>query len=681
MSSLRTRALLAALATPLALTAQVASTPDTGTVEGTVSVAAGGALLNGHPGSYQQQFQQRMNGFGGLEDLRYKRETKTTVLELDGRFLPGDADYLLHLKYSMPEKWYVDAGYKNTRIWYDGLGGYFAPTNTSFHLFDESLYVDRSDLWLELGWVAENTPYVKIRYDHQTRDGSKGSTMWGDTNLVGAYGTRSVAPSLQYIDEKRDIVTADVGKESDTQTWQAGVRYDRSSLNNGRLAARRPLESASRYVTQKDETVTDLFSAHAFAERQITEQLTVSSGGSITTLDTNLDGNSRIYGSGYDPVFDPAYAHRQARDEGFYDLTGGAELKQYVFNFNVVYLPAKNWSIRPTFRFEDLTQNNSSTFVETNIATNLSAQLEDLAAASHKRWDEFTEAVDVRYTGLANVTFNWRAELVQGTGNLSEIEEEEESGLVSLSRKTDFSRDTQKYSFTSNWYARPGLTFAAQYYYKTRNNDYTNVRDTTPATGGDRYPAYITDQDFDTNDLNVRMSWRPSPKISFVTRYDYQRSKVETGVAGLTVIESGTLTSHIVSENVTWNPLNRLYVVGNVNVVYDTLATPAAGFVRNSDNNYLNASLGGGYALGKITDVFFDYSFYRANDFVDNSSQTLPFGADQKRNVASLTWVRRQSERLLYTVKYSYVSYDDRTSGHRADFDAHVLYGKVQYRF
>ncbi|PTY08631.1 hypothetical protein DB347_03375 [Opitutaceae bacterium EW11] len=663
------------------MTAQVSSTAaDNATVEGTVSVAAGGAILSGHPGAYQQQFQSRMNGFGGIDELRYKRETKTATFQLDGRFLPGDADYLLHLRLSGQEKWYVDAGYKNTRVWYDGLGGYFAPTNTSFHLFDESLYVDRSDAWVELGWVAEDTPYLKIRYDHETRDGSKGSTMWGDTNLVGRYGTRSVVPSIQNIDEKRDIVTVDAGKETEQQTWQVGVRYDHSSLNNGRMATRRPLENVSRAVTQKDDTSTDLFSAHAFTERRFTEQLTMSTGGSITTLDTNLDG-SRIYGAGYDPVFDPAYAHRQARDEGFYDLSGGSEVKQYVFNFNIVYLPAKNWSIRPSFRFEDMTQNNSATFVETNIASNLSAQLEDLASQSHKRWDEFTEAVDVRYTGLANVTFNWRAELVQGTGNLSELEEAEETGIASLYRKTDISRDTQKYSFTSNWYARPGLTFAAQYYYKARNNDYTNLRDSTPATGGDRYPGYIDSQDFATNDFNLRVSWRPTTKVSLVTRYDYQRSNVDTAVLLLQSVESGKLTSHIISENVTWNPINRLYIVGNVNVVYDSLATPAAAYVRNSDNNYLNASLGGGYALGKITDVYFDYSFYRANDFTNNASQTLPYGADQKRNVASLTWVRRQSERLLYTVKYSYVSYDDRTSGNRADFNAHVLYGKVQYRF
>ena len=62
----------------------------------------------------------------------------------------------------------------------------------------------------------------------------------------------------------------------------------------------------------------------------------------------------------------------------------------------------------------------------------------------------------------------------------------------------------------ANWYARPGLTFAAQYYFKLRINDYDAVRDNTPntLTSGDRYPGYITDQDFETNDLNFRVTWR-----------------------------------------------------------------------------------------------------------------------------------------------------------------------------
>jgi len=46
-----------------------------------------------------------------------------------------------------------------------------------------------------------------------------------------------------------------------------------------------------------------------------------------------------------------------------------------------------------------------------------------------------------------------------------------------------------------------------------------------------------------------------------------------------------------------------------------------------------------------------------------------------------VTWVRRQSDHLIYTLKYGYVTNRDDTWAGLNNFDAHVLYGKVQYRF
>jgi hypothetical protein len=116
-------------------------------------------------------------------------------------------------------------------------------------------------------------------------------------------------------------------------------------------------------------------------------------------------------------------------------------------------------------------------------------------------------------------------------------------------------------------------------------------------------------------------------------------------------------------------------------VTWDQLATPAYNFVLDSDNNCVSGSLGGGYALAKQDDVYLDYSFFRAKNFVDNSALSLPFGADQKQQGAYVTWVRRESERLIYTIKYGYVTNRDGTWAGRNDFDAHVIYAKVQYHF
>jgi hypothetical protein len=111
------------------------------------------------------------------------------------------------------------------------------------------------------------------------------------------------------------------------------------------------------------------------------------------------------------------------------------------------------------------------------------------------------------------------------------------------------------------------------------------------------------------------------------------------------------------------------------------MQTPAIAFVQHADNNYLNGSIGAGYALAKLDDLYLDYSWFNARNFIDRSTETLPYGLSQKTQAGYLTWVRRQSAHLIYTFKYGYLQNRDITWAGLNDFDAHVIYGKVQYRF
>jgi hypothetical protein len=653
------------------------------TTEGTFAVTGGAASLDGDLPAFQQATQHKKNGYGGLEEFSMLREAKDSVLKFDARIMPGDDDYRLKARFDYRERFYIDAGYEQFRVWYDGSSGYFRPRNLSFVLFDEDLSVERAKLWAEAGATTESGTYFKLRYERRSRDGTKGSTHWADTNLVGApYGTRNIVPSFYDLDEVTNTFTFDVGNESsDEVKWNVGSRYSETTLDNKRYNRRRPGESADRIITTKDQTKTDIFAAHGFYLRQVSEELTVSGGALITTLDSNISG-SRIYGQTYDPVFDPAYLRRQQRDEGFYALEGESDLKQTVLNLNAVYVPKKNWSVRPSVRFENLHQETLTEFIETNIGAGpaFAAILEDVEAEHKKEWDEFSEAIEVRYTGKPNWTYSAEAEFVQGSGDLEEERMIHHTGALTIDRDSEIKRSSQKYSFTSNWYAKPGLTFAVQYYHKIKANEYDAVRDNTVSTS-DRYPAYITDQDFETDDFNVRVSWRPASLLSFVTRYDYQESVITSKEAGLAAGESSDYVSHIISQSATWSPTGRLYVTGNVNVTFDQLATPAYAFVKQGDNNYVNGSLGGGYALAKLDDLYFDYAWFRADNFIDNSATSLPYGLSQKQQTASVTWVRRQNEHLTFTVKYGYITNRDDTYAGMNDFDAHTIYGKVQYHF
>jgi hypothetical protein len=645
MQSLRSCALWALLLSPAALLAQTVAT------EGTVAVAAGAALLDGDRPAFQRITQQKKDGYGGIEEFRLTREAKDSVFKFDARLLPGNDHYRLAGRFEVTDRYYIDAGFQQFRVWYDGSGGFFRPTASEFTIFNEDLSLTRSKLWAEAGFYTADKTLFRFRYERRMRDGTKDSTHWADTNLVGTFGTRSIVPIFYDLDETTDIFTFDVGNDQKAGTkWAVGARYAETKLDNKRNIRRRPFETADRIVTQKDETKNDLFTVNGFYLRQINEQLTVSGGALRTKLDTKIAG-SRIYGQSYDPVFDPAYVRRQQRDEGFFDLEGDAQLRQTVLNLNAVYVPKKNWSIRPSIRFENLHQEAISEFEETNIGAGpaFDAIVEGVEAEHKKKWDEFAEAVEVRYTGRPDWSFSAKGEWIQGNGNLEE-ERMLHTGVLTIDRDTEYDRTMQKYSFGANWYAKPGVTLAGQVYFKGNVNDYDAVRDNTPPGTADRYPAYITDQDFETYDFNLRLSWRPASLIGLVTRYDNQQSKIISNEAGVTKTQSSKVISHIISQSVTVSPTSRLYLTANVNLTYDQMKTPAIAFVQHADNNYINGSIGGGYAVAKLDDLYLDYSFFRAKNFIDRSELTLPYGLDQRTQAAYLTWVRRQTEHLEYTV-------------------------------
>jgi hypothetical protein len=681
MQSTRFSTLWAVLFAPAALLGQATSS-------GTITVGGGGTLLDGDRPAFQHLMQQKKDGFGGIEEFRVISEpTKESVFKFDARLLPGNDDYRLAFRYDRTDRFYVDAGYEQYRVWSDGSGGRFLPIDVSFVMFNEDLSLTRSKLWAEVGaWTADKTLF-KFRWERRVRNGTKSSTYWGDSNLVGTFGTRSIVPSFYDLDDETDEFVVSVSNTSrDDVKWGATLRYTETKLDDKRFERRRPFETADRIVTHKDESKNDIFTASGFFEQKVNEQLTVTAGALRTTLDGVIEG-SRIYGQTYDPVYDPAYLRRQQRDEGYYNLEGSAEIKQTVLNANALYVPTreKHWSILGSLRFENTHQETLAEFVETNIGAGpaFAAILEDVEGEHQKSWDEWGEAIEVRYTGQAKATYTAKAEWIQGQGDHEEERIIHHTGQKTVDRDMEIERTSQKYSFTANWYLQPGMTLAAQYYFKGNTNDYDARRDNTPnlGTSSDRYPGYITDQDFETNDFNVRLSWRPLLGLNLVSRYDNQQTKIISQDAGLGKVTSAQMKSHILSQSATWSPAGGYYLTGNVNVTYDTLVTPTLAFTQNQDNNYVNASLGAGWVVGKLDDLYADYSWFKANNFIDRSATLIPFGLSQKLQQASLTWVRRQSENLLYTVKYSYVTNRDETWRGLNDFDAHVIYGRVQYKF
>lgn len=663
--------------------------------ENYVTFSIGFPDVEGDKPNFQKINGLNRDGFGGIEDFHLSKSLNdTTTLVIDSHALLGNNDYLFDLTLTKDELGYLKFGYKEFRVWYDGLGGFLPSTGFRKQIYDEDLAIDRANLWFEAGYNAPDRPQFKLRYDLFTREGTKDSLAWGDTGLaVNASNLRGLVPSFWKIDEKRHQLTADVGQTRDNATWGLGARYDKGDYTNGRYERRRAGENKlDRKVTQKEGQDYDLFQVRGSYENKIHENLIVTTAVARTTIDTTLSG-SRIYGADYDAVYDPTFANRQQRDEGFYDLHGTSEMKQTIGTISARYQALEHLVFIPALRFEQIDWSNEVEFEETNFGAGPAfAPINDeVEADSEKDWKVRAASLEMRHTGLQNVSLNLKGEWTKSEGDLTEeriLEPGTPLQSISIDRDTEFERETQKLAATANWYARPGTTIAVQYYYKVRTNDYRSSRDNTVSTA-DRYPAYIANQDFETNDFNLRLSTRLAPGLRSVTRYDYQKSTIRSQDIGLSFDESANMTTHIFSQSVSWTPVNRLYVQAAVNAVWDTLRTPAApltgaagGLVKNSDANYVYFNLAAGYAIDEDSDVYVDYIKTKSRDsFADNSARTVAYGSDATTQQVSVIWNRKIDRNMSIALKYSYAKNEDVPSGGYADYEAHIFYGKVQYRF
>ncbi len=664
-----------------------------------IEISAGGVFVEGDNAQYKRRHQGSDSAFGGVESFHWEEAVgKKGLFKVDGRGIADNHDYSIKLDLSRPDRGYLRAGYRESRTWYDGSGGFLPQTGLWLSLYNEDLHVDRGEAFFEGGLTLPDLPSISFRYSHQFRDGLKDSTSWGDTSLTGsnnALDRRGVVPSFRSIDETRDIFEGKIKYRVQKTDLGLGLRYELSDVNNSLNVNRRPGEpAADRFVTSRDEVKLDLFDVHGFTETRFSEKLLLSTGYAFTTLDTDLSG-SRIYGASYELGYDPAtLGRRQFGDQGFTDLTGGSQMKEYVFNVNLMAMPWDSVSIVPSLRVERQDLEGTSQFMDT--MDTLGATLPPVASQANtdRGTISVSERLDVRYTGFTNWVLYARTDWAQEQGNLHESLLGRVAGSLgpfpeSLSRDTDFSRITQKYAVGANWYPARRVTMAWQYYHKMRNNDYDHSNVVRPAAVLPKdYPGFINENDFDTDDVNFRITLRPLNNLTFVSRYDFQLSTIDVQDASLPQIQSARTTTHIFGESVTWNPLARLYLQGTISYILDKTETPADGLtgaqanlVDPSRNDYWNASVTAGYALDDKTDLQTSYFYYRSDDSYDNSAVSVPYGASAQEHGVTVGLIRRISPRVRWTLKYGFFNNRDYASGGNNNYDAHLIYSSVQYRF
>ena len=674
-----------------------------------IELAMGGTILDGDKAQFEQEHRiPAQTPYGGIESLHYEQALPNDIqLTFDGHALWDFNDYDLRLELSKPKFGYVQFGFDEFRTWYDGNGGWFPHHALFLPPFFPEMHIDRGDVWVEFGLRVPDLPEVTLRYEHEFRDGMKDSTIWGDTALTGlrvGNTTRKFIPSFRNIDEKRDIVALEISKTFDNTDVLLGMRYehidDRDDLNMERNAGQLPPPFAGRqrFVTQHSNDDIDLFSGHAITETRFSDSSWFTAGYSYTTLENDLSG-SRTFGTQFDSAFGEPVPTLGQRDHAFIDLAGMAQLDYHVVNANLFWTPLENLSIISGFRYTHEDQDASANFLALEPVANTApftptnprggfhfGPPTPVFGERTSDYDRFAERIDLRYTGIKDWVFYAEAELEEEHGHFFEQQENEETPI-----DKDEQFIGQRYVVGLTWYPTMRLTIAAQYYHKIA--DYDN----------DLHRAFgqrLVGQDWDTDDANIRVTLLPKipaclGTLSLTSRYDFIRTSIDgqwaLDTAPLQEVEdTGVITKHMIAESITWSPLPRLYLQADGSVVLNQTETPASKIslapltsptVLNFRNDYWTVSAAAGYVIDDKTDVRADYTYYCANDWVNNAAVAMPYGMGASEHTASICLTRQISKNMRFLLKYTYFNYADETFGGHNNYRAHSIYSSLLFRF
>ena len=93
----------------------------------------------------------------------------------------------------------------------------------------------------------------------------------------------------------------------------------------------------------------------------------------------------------------------------------------------------------------------------------------------------------------------------------------------------------------------------------------------------------------------------------------------------------------------------------------------------------MNAS--SGLVLDDRTDLKVSYFYYQADNYQNNSLDGVPYGWGKMGTSITTTLTRQITKNIRWSLKYGYSHYTDQTYGGHRDFDAHLVYTSLQYRF
>ena len=636
----------------------------------TPASAVGYTAVSGNDSKYRQLAWQNDQWRGGLEAFELSEQvTPETKYTLSGHVL--NEDFLANLLIERPEQGFARFGFEQFRKYDLDTGGYYPSFTPSVFSLDRDLNLDVGRAWADFGLILPDWPRLVLGYEYQYRNGEKATLEWG--LVSGGTDFRSIYPAYKDIAEHTHILKFDLdydrdgwrledafrGEWTDSNTRQMNVAFvDLSALNT-------PIQDNAQQGWRSFEGANTLR-----AERQFRPWLFSSAG----YLYSHLSGNA-------DFSFDQT-------------ASGGPMLQQYtaqsillnrqsqVVNANVLLGPWQSCTLTLGVQGEWTRQNGSLDGTE-SVASQTNSAFTEIDKSV---WDE---TAALRYTRLPFTTFYTEARLQQES--LDQTENVVGDLPPTFLRDTDAQSDACDIRAGFDTSPRRWFRLGSSYRWQKRSTTYdgTAYGATLPFLPLDGYPAFISDRELTTQEVETRLTLRPNGWLKTTFTYQLLATDFQTStkaVPGVTVggeVIAGDYDTQIFSFNFTLTPWRRFNCFATLSyreVTSTTVKDPTSAVVPYQGDTW-GVLLHGRYALTLKTDLTVSYTFSAADYQQENFATGLPLGIHYQLNGLQFGLVSSWTNNLTTKLQYGYYHYSEPSSGGANDFTAHAVFASLNFTF
>lgn len=655
---------------------------------------------------------------GGVEDFFLRRKLgENKMLFIEGRALIEDNDFHVAAILKQEKFGFVRAGFTQFRKHFDGTGGYFPLITASpFVELNRKMHLDMGNIYFDVGLTIPDRPQIIIGYERQYKKGDKSMIEWGSVAQVltppaGSFPTgnttRKIYPAYKTIDETVDIFKADLEFTAQNVQFSNQFRYESYDNTTFRLDdAARSYNAAGVLTTQKDVTAKETFNHDLFSnvfqmESHASEKIFWSFGYLFTTMDG---------GAGFDMDTILTLGAFAGTDK-FWKSAVRMDQDSHVLNVNVLYDPWKWLALYAGIQAEKTETNTFADSDQREIAEpTLMAKF-----ISRNDKDSFEENIGARFTKIPYTTIYAEAKWAQQNIGLFEeaLEQETPADPFSLEpggaflRYTDTDVRRQQYTIGFNTAPLSRVTVSGKFTHSDRLNIYDHLIDekenaamlVIPVNG---YTAFITRQQFVTDDLSLKVSTRLTSRVRATVKYQviatdittHHNDAVPTASPTITAgsLKSADYNSDVFSVVLNVTPIPRAYVTGQFS--YQRTRTTAfdngANTVLTYKGDVYSAFVTGGYALDDKTDLLVTYNVSWADNFEDNRSGSAPsintdfgypYGVDYTRHGLNCALTRRIHKNAVAKIGYGFYHLRERSNGGINDYSAHLAFGGCTIRF